>query len=386
MKIKKVDAFVVHAQDTTKGMENERDVGGHSGFFVLVHIQTDSGIDGWGECSTGSEFGEAAFSVKAIIDRGFTPHLIGADPLEFRKIWEKLYLSTENYGRRDAGVLAISGIDTALIDIAAKKYEVPACVLMGGCYRKEIPLYASILFDMDDPLGTVKKGARYVEENYSAVKFGWGMTPSKPFGADRRKDELIVSTVREKLGKNIKIMIDVGRYVNLTVPQAIQLTKWLERYDITWVEEPLPRDDFEGYCALSRSVSTTMIAAGESYRTIHDFKRAIINRAVHLLQPDVSKAGGLSETKRIVEMAHAFNTPWVPHNWSTAVNAAASLHLVASSPDGFLVEFKQEPNPLIQKITKREFTIKDGKMQVPEGIGLGIEINEDIVSKYEAPN
>jgi len=133
-------------------------------------------------------------------------------------------------------------------------------------------------------------------------------------------------------------------------------------------------------------VSPIPIAAGESYRGIQDFKRAITEGEADLFQPDVSKAGGLSETKRIVEMAHDFNTPWVPHNWSTAVNTAATLHLVASSVDGDLMEFKQEPNPLIQKIVKRgeeNFLVSEGKKRVPSGFGLGIEIDEDALAKYE---
>ena len=195
----------------------------------------------------------------------------------------------------------------------------------------------------------------------------------------------MVKTIRETLGYEIKLMIDVGRYVNLSPAHVLQMAHAFEKYDITWLEEPLPRDDIDGYRVIS-SRSPIPIAAGESYRTIQDFRRAITRKEVNLLQPDVSKAGGLSETKRIVEMAHDFNVPWVPHNWSTAVNSAATLHLVASSIDGYLMEFKQEPNPMIQEITKRgqdDFLVRGGKIRVPSGPGLGIEIDEDAIAKYE---
>jgi L-alanine-DL-glutamate epimerase-like enolase superfamily enzyme len=367
-------------------MEDQANLGGHSGYFVLVHVQTDSGNEGWGECATGSDYGEGAFAAKAIIDRGFSPRLLGKDPLEYRKLWHQLYASTENYGRRDLGILALSGVDTALVDIAAKSAGVPASVFLGGRYRTEIPLYASLLFDMDDPRGTAEKGKKYVTARYQGVKFGWGMVPSNPFGRDPKKDELMVKTLREELGKDIRLMIDVGRYVNLSPSQALKLAQDIAKYDVTWLEEPLPRDDTEGYEQLT-SRSPIPVAAGEGFRGIQDFKRAIVRKEVDLLQPDVSKAGGLSECRLIVDFAHAFNTPWVPHNWSTAINAVATIHLVASAPDGYLMEFKREPNPLVQKLAKNAETvlsIHDGRIAVPGTPGLGIEIDEDVVSRYES--
>jgi L-alanine-DL-glutamate epimerase-like enolase superfamily enzyme len=375
----------VHSQDTSKDIHDEPNVGGHSGYFALVHIRTDEGIDGWGECATGSDYGEGAFAVKIIIDRSFHKKLIGKDPREYRKLWETMLISTDNFGRRDIGILALSGVDTALVDITAKAFEVPACTLLGGSYRTEIPLYASLLFDMNDPVATALKGKKYIDEHYTGVKYGWGMIPSKPFGKDARKDEGMVRTIRETLGKDAGLMIDVGRYVNLSPSKALQLARWLEKYDITWLEEPLPRDDFDGYSVLT-SASPVTIAAGENYRGLQDFKRSILHREVDLLQPDVSKAGGLSETKRIVEMAHLFNVSWVPHNWSTAINTAATIHLVASTPDGYLMEFKQEPNPLIHKLVKKAeqiFSVQDGRIRVPAGFGLGIEVDENCVAEYE---
>ncbi len=385
MHIKSIESFVVHSQDTTtKEIHEQRNVGGHSGYFVLVHIKTEEGIDGWGECSTGSDYGEGAFAAKEIIDRAYSHRIMGKDPREFKKLWDILYASTEKYGQHDIGVLALSGVDTALVDISSKEYGVPACVLLGGCVSNEIPLYASLLFDMDDPGGTANKGKRYVGDHYTGVKFGWGMIPEKPFGKDFNKDEEIVRTIRETLGYEIKLMVDIGRYVNMSSSQALQLAKRISKYDITWLEEPLPRDDVEGYSSLTE-MSPIPIAAGEGYRGIQDFKRAIINREVDLLQPDVGKAGGLSHTKTIIELAHSFNKSWVPHNWSTAINTAATIQLVASAPDGYLMEYKQESNPLIQKLVKgsgETFKIREGRIQVPKGPGLGIEIDEDVVDEF----
>lgn len=381
MKIKKVEPMVVFAQDTSEGMRDEPNVGGYTGYQVIVHVETDEGIDGWGECCTGGENGEAAEAVKVLINKGFGPRVIGENPVEYRKIWESLYHSSEWFGRRGLAIFAMSGIDTALVDITGKYLGLPAYSLLGGCYRTEIPLYASLLFDMDDPEGTAEKGVRYIKDGYAGVKFGWGMLPSRPFGADPEEDERIVATIRGAIGPKPWLMVDVGRYVNWNASYAIKMAKSLEKHKIFWLEEPLPRDDVEGFVQLTEAVDMT-IAAGEGCQTIFDFKEFLSRRVVDLIQPDASKAGGISEARRITDLAHIYNTMWVPHNWSTSINTAASLHLVASSPDAFLMEFKQEPNPLIQELVKRGFEIRYGKMQVPDGPGLGIDIDQDAVEKY----
>jgi L-alanine-DL-glutamate epimerase-like enolase superfamily enzyme len=383
MIIKNVEAIVLHAQDTSLGMSDKLNVGGYTGYQVVVRIETDDGIEGWGECCTGSELGEAAFAVKILIEKGLGPRIKGEDPREYRKIWDKLYSAVEWYGRRGLAIFAISGIDTALVDIAGKIFSVPAYKLLGGKYKSEIPLYASLLFDMDDVEGTAKKGRNYIERGYLGAKFGWGMIPSRAFGRDPFKDEEIVSKIREVLGRKAWIMVDVGRYVNWSPTYAIQMARKLEKYDIFWLEEALPQDDIDGYIELTKSVSTT-IATGEGYQTIHDFRDLINRKAVNLIQPDVSKAGGLSETKRIVDLARIHNMMWVPHNWSTAINTAASLQLVASCPDSFLLEFKQEPNPLVQGLLKSDFLIENGKMKVPDEPGLGIEIDLRVLDKYRS--
>lgn len=383
--ISKIECHVVHSQDTTTGMKGQPNVGGHSGYFVLVHVETREGVDGWGECATGSDYGEGAFAAREIINRGFAPRLLGKNPLEIRKLWQLLFASTDNYGRRDLGLLALSGVDTALMDIAGKKFDVPACILLGGQFRSEIPLYASLLFDMDDPKGTAEKARPYVSERYYGVKFGWGMIPSKPFGADLAKDREMVSYLRNQLGPKIKIMVDVGRYVNLSASRALELARSIAPYDIMWLEEPLPRDDFEGYCQL-RVASPVPIAAGESFRGIKDFKRAVSTREVDLFQPDASKAGGLSETKQIVDLIHSSNMDWVPHNWSTGINTAATAQLVASTPDGWLMEYKREPNPMVTKLIKNSehvFRVRDGRLQVSSEPGLGINVDEDVISEFK---
>ncbi len=379
MKIKKIEPIILYAQD--KGYESELNVGGYAGFQVVVHIETDEGYDGWGECCTGGEYGESALAVKVLIERGFLPRIKNEDPRDYRKIWENLYQDTSWFGRRGLTAFAMSGIDTALVDIAAKSYGVPVSRLLGGRYRSKIPLYASLLFDMDDVQGTADKGARYIRENYFGVKFGWGMIPSKPFGADADADETMVRTIRETFGPKGNIMVDVGRYVNWTSDYAIRMAKRLEKYNIFWFEEALPQDDLAGYQRLTNSTDVT-IAFGEGLYTVYDFADVISRHAADLIQPDASKLGGISEMKRVIELARINNVRWVPHNWSTAINSAASMQLVTCAPDGFLMEFKQESNPLVSELSKEKFRIENGRLIVPDTPGLGIEIDQNVVDKY----
>jgi L-alanine-DL-glutamate epimerase-like enolase superfamily enzyme len=378
MKINRVEPMILYAQDV--GMKGEKNVGGYTGYQVIVRVDTDEGIHGWGEACVGSENGEAAYAVKELITRGLAPRLKGENPIEFRKIWEKLYDATYWYGRRGLTTFAMSGIDTALVDIASKSFGIPACQLLGGQFKDEIPLYASLLFDMDDPEGTAKKGEKYARLGYAGTKFGWGEVPTKSFGMDYKKDEKMAALIRERIGPKTWLMIDIGKYVNWSVPYAIKMGKMLQKYDAFWLEEALSQDDLDGYAELSRALDIP-VATGEELYTVYDFNEMIKRRCVDLLQPDASKVGGISEMRRVIELAHINNFMWVPHNWSTVINTAASLHLAVSSPDGFLLEFKQEPNPLVHDLAKKNFEIKNGKMRVPKEPGLGVEINEKVLSK-----
>ncbi len=353
----------------------------HSEHQVLVRVETSEGLDGWGECCTGCEYGEAALATKDLIERGFSPRIVGEDPLNYRKIWDKLYSATEWYGRRGLAIFAISGIDTALVDIAGKTLGVPACKILGGCFRNEASLYVSLFFDMDNPEKTAKSALQYLEHGYTGAKLGWGYSRSNSFGMNPVRDEEAVEITRDIFGPSNQLMIDVGRYVNWTVSHAIEMTGRLEKYKLSWIEEPLPPDDLEGLARLT-ATSKIPIAVGENYQTLYEFQDILSRNAGDVMQPDASKAGGISESKRIVDAISSRNKMWVAHNWSTAINVAAALHLVASSPSGSLMEFKEDGNPLVNELTKEKFEIKDGKMVLNMKPGLGIEIDENILEKY----
>ncbi|MEM3048785.1 MAG: mandelate racemase/muconate lactonizing enzyme family protein, partial [Candidatus Bathyarchaeia archaeon] len=192
--------------------------------------------------------------------------------------------------------------------------------------------------------------------------------------------EEMIRTIREVLGQDIQIMVDVGRFVNLTPAQAIKLAKRLEKYNIFWLEEPLPPEDVTGYKMLSDAVDI-YIAAGESEYSKQGFLEYITRRAVDIIQPDVTKAGGLTEAKKIVDFCEAWNLMMVPHGFSSAVNVAANLQLVASMPRAFILEYRRTPSPLISRLSKKPFTYEDGCLKIPTEPGLGIQIDYSVVEE-----
>jgi len=347
---------------------------------ALVEVETDEGITGVGEACIHSERGEAALAVQKIVEIGFKPLVVGENPFDIQRLWLKLYSYCEWYGRAGVATYALSGIDVALWDICGKALGVPVYTLLGGRFRDKIPVYASLLFDMDDPEGTAKVGKEYVKLGYRAVKYGWGKTRERAFGMNLDKDEEMIRTIREVLGQDIQIMVDVGRFVNLTPAQAIKLAKRLEKYNIFWLEEPLPPEDVTGYKMLSDAVDI-YIAAGESEYSKQGFLEYITRRAVDIIQPDVTKAGGLTEAKKIVDFCEAWNLMMVPHGFSSAVNVAANLQLVASMPRAFILEYRRTPSPLISRLSKKPFTYEDGCLKIPTEPGLGIQIDYSVVEE-----
>jgi len=349
---------------------------------ALIEVETDEGITGIGETCIHSERGEAAVAAQKIVEVGFKPLPVGADPLDIQRLWHKLYSYCEWYGRAGVSIYALSGIDVALWDICGKALGVPIYTLLGGKFRDKIPVYASLLFDMDDPEGTARMGKEYVKQGYKAVKYGWGKTRERAFGMNPDKDEEMIRTIREVLGPQIQIMVDVGRFVNLTPAQAIKLAKRLEKYNIFWLEEPLPPEDVIGYKLLSNAVDV-YIAAGESEYNIQGFKEYITKRAVDIIQPDVTKAGGLTIVRKIVDLCEAWNLLMVPHGFSSVVNVAANLQLVASMPRAFILEYRRTPSPLISRLAKKPLVYEDGHLKIPSEPGLGIEIDYSVVEECE---
>jgi L-alanine-DL-glutamate epimerase-like enolase superfamily enzyme len=259
-----------------------------------------------------------------------------------------------------------------LWDIRGKVEVKPIYELLGGGQRDTIRAYASYLFG-ETPEGTAKLARDAVDLGLTAVKFGW-----EPFGKDPAVDIAHLEAAREVLGDGRDLMADAGHAWDWKT--ALERARLFERFNLGWLEEPLSQDDRKGYQQLCGS-SRVPIAAGEGDVTVWDFED-LIERGLHVVQPDVAICGGLTVCKKVSAMAEAAGRRCVPHCFSTGINLTASLHWMSSSRNGDLVEYCLRPSPLMRKLVKNLPPLENGRVAVPQGPGLGIELDEEIVANY----
>ncbi|MFO1021935.1 MAG: mandelate racemase/muconate lactonizing enzyme family protein [Planctomycetales bacterium] len=306
------------------------------------------------------------------------PLLKGESALEPERVTEKLRQSSFWQGRGGSVEHAISGLDLALWDIFGKACKQPVSRLLGGNYRTRIKPYGSILFDEPEQLQITLETT--VERGFKAIKLGW-----RPFGRrDSYFDEKLIHTARRAVGKDVDLMVDAGgseQFWPHGVNWARRTAEMLADYNVVWFEEPLPPDDIEGYIELTR-VSPVPIAGGEVLTRRQAFLPWIERRAVDILQPDCTKNGGLSESRRIAWLAFDHNVQVVPHGWNTAIGLAADLQFSAAIPVARYVEYLT-PCPYIEKIVQEPFRIdSEGFLEIPQRPGLGVELNRDALRDY----
>jgi L-alanine-DL-glutamate epimerase-like enolase superfamily enzyme len=362
---------------------------------VLVRVRTDSGIEGIGEAGTFSQYGEESQAVKIITEHCLRKVVHGENPADFRSIWDKMYAATFYNARcRDVSVNAISGVDMAIIDLLGKIEGKPVYRILGGKFREKVRAYCSTIFNRSKPELTINEIRSYQDQGFSAVKlgltFGYGGFGSAAFGLDIKNDVDFVKTVKDAVGDDMDLMIDGPR--TLDYPTAVRIAKELEKLNVFWYEEPISAEDLNGYAKLAADV-TIPIAMGESERTRYGFMELIEKNTADILQPDVSWVGGITEAKRIADMAEDSNYALVPHNWGTVLNTAASVHLVASMKNGFLCEYpngprtieaqeKHELPPMLMELAVEPIRTRKGFIEVSESPGLGIELNEKKIEQY----
>jgi len=337
-------------------------------YINLVRVDSSDGTFGWGECI--SQKAEAALAVKVVIDRGFAPLLKDKDPADIRRLWELMRHHSSWYGTGGIATMAISALDIALHDLKGKALGVPIYQLLGGMVTPQLRAAASIIVDMVDLESTAREFAEYVARGYTAVKGGWGKNPDTAFGLNAQRDLLFIKMVRA-----------VGTYVKWDVAHAIKMARQFEEYDLLWIEEPLPHDDFAGHFQL-RSAIETLIATGEKAWTVQEFKRLIDQRVADVIMPDVGKAEGITGVKQIIDLAAVNNVYYNPHSWSSAINTAASLHLCASATNTLVFELKPNHNPMQHELVEQPIEHLNGYVKVPDKPGLGIIVKEDVVRKY----
>lgn len=344
----------------------------------IVEIITDDGIVGFGEC-----YGPAAVA-KAVVDTQLKPRLLGRDPFDVEVIWEDLYNRIKDYGLSGMTIAAISGVDIALWDIVGRALGKPIHKLIGGAFRTEVEAYATGLYfvDMDRLVEeAVEEAVEYAEQGFRAIKMKIGL-------GDLRADAARVAAVRRAIGPDIKLAVDANHC--FSVPNAIRLGRMLEEHDILWFEEPISPEDRDGYVEVTRALDMA-VAGGENEFTRWGFRDIVARKAMDIVQPDLCAAGGFSECRKIAALASAFGVECVPHAWGSAIGLAATVQFLAALPDqppAFrpmppMLEFEQTPNPLRDGLATVPIVQRNGKVAVPEGPGLGIEIDRATLARHK---
>jgi L-alanine-DL-glutamate epimerase-like enolase superfamily enzyme len=338
---------------------------------TLIAVHTDQGMVGLGSVFTNDALVRSSLAI-------LEPLYRGENALEPERVSEKLHQHMFWLGRGGAITHTISGIDMALWDLLGKATEQPVGRLLGGRYREHVQPYASLLMDEPSEMRDHLLGVK--SQGFRAFKIGWG-----PFGRrDRATDEAIVRAARDAIGPDMRLMVDAGgsdAYWNQGYKWAINTARMLAEYDVAWFEEPLPPDALEDYVLL-REHSPVPIAGGEVLTRRQAFQPWLESRAFDIVQPDVTKVGGISEERRIAWMAQDHGVRFIPHGWNTAVGLAADLQLASAFPGTDLVEYLTG-SPFIDNIAVRGWHLdSDGMLSIPDAPGLGLELDPTIVEKY----
>jgi L-alanine-DL-glutamate epimerase-like enolase superfamily enzyme len=356
-------------------------------FVSLVRITTDERLTGWSDIETQPHVGKAVVDAPSGGVVGFESlraALVGEDPLERERLWQKCYRYLAYYGRRGAGMHMLSGVDIALWDLSGKILNQPVHKLLGAKYRDRVKAYASTLF-RPTPDAMRAAVAEYRDQGFRAIKFGWGA-----FGRDLDLDIALVRAAREEAGDDIELMVDAGWYGTSppdpfrprSVRDWIRLVRELEALDVYWLEDFLHPDNFAGYRAVADARSTLRLAAGEQLSDYVEFERLAEEGRVDVLQPDLSRCGGLTIGRQIADLAQRRQIDCVPHAWLTDLLKAASLHLNAYLMQAQYLEYNTASSSLLNTLCREPLRMDDGYIQIPDGPGLGVTVDEAILERY----
>lgn len=342
----------------------------------IVEITTDTGLTGWGEC-----FGPAR--PNAAVVNGFREHLVGADPLATEIIWATLHNRFRDQGQKGLVISGLSGVDIALWDIKGKAFNAPVYTLMGGPLRRRVKAYATGTYRLDegDPLDYVVREVRErIAEGFDAIKL--------KIGLDFKEDIALIRSVRETIGPERRLMLDANHAYDAT--EAIALGQAVADQDIDWFEEPVVPEDLASYREV-KAGQPIPVSGGECEYTRWGFINVLTTRSMDIIQPDTCAAGGLSECKKIADMASAFGIRYIPHVWGSGISLAAALQLLAVIPHTParllprepLLELDRSEHPFRSSLLVDAPAPVDGWVDIPDRPGLGIEVDRDVLEKFK---
>ncbi len=373
MKITGIQAYGLSGFTPESGWTDESEP--EDCLHTLLLVQTDEGVHGWGSCYTNDKLVAGALHV-------LKPMFMGENALEPERVSEKMHQATFWMGRGGAITHTISGIDIALWDILGKVTGQPIGRLLGGRYRERVQPYASLLMDEPEPLRAYLETIK--QQGFRAFKMGWG-----PFGrVSNHLDEAIVRTARETIGDDCLLMVDAGAsdaFWPNGYKWAMRTAEMLAHYDVYWFEEPLQPDALEDYVQLRRAAPVP-IAGGEVLTRRQSFQPWLQAGAFDIVQPDVTKVGGISEERRIGWMAQENGIRFIPHGWNTAIGLASDLQLSSAFPGTNLVEYITG-SPYLDNLVATKWQLdSEGMLDIPSGPGLGIELDLDAIAHYAGGN
>jgi D-galactarolactone cycloisomerase len=367
MKITDVKTIRLRASIPAEGQVFSRSGVRNTRSSTLIKIETDDGLFGLGSASGNGEL------IEFIVGRILKPLLVGMDPTAIDEIWDTAYVrgGHKEFGTRGVGVVALSGVDVALWDILGKVRGVPLYQLLGGKVRDKVPVYATALYP-EEPAKVARRARGFAEQGFHGVKI--------KVGFDLDQDVRIVRAVREELGKDFIVMTDANQGYTLDV--ALKASDAFADCGAYWLEEPLFVEDIAGH-AILREKGRTPIAVGENLNMSYAFENFILRGAVDFIQPDVARAGGVTETQKIAVLAAKHKVPISFHTWGDAVALAASVHLSAAIENCVVMELDYTYNPLREELLREPFKVSNGYLFPPEKPGLGIDLNEETVNRFK---
>ncbi|MFZ9538951.1 MAG: mandelate racemase/muconate lactonizing enzyme family protein [Burkholderiaceae bacterium] len=337
---------------------------------IIVKVVSDDGVIGYGEADPGRSPG----AIVSLIHNTLAPMLTGLSVHDTNSVWTRVNrMQLSSHGLGAGAALALSGIDMALWDLRAKSLGIPLYSLLGGS-RKPIAAYAGgISMGFQAPDALAEEAQSYVDRGYRAVKLRLGDNP---------KDDIArVQRVRTQLGDQITILVDAN--TSYSVSDARAVLPSLEDCKVAWLEEPFGCNDFGAYRQAAQLTKGVALAAGENHYTRFEFARLIEERAVSILQPDLSKSGGISEGLKIAAMASAWGLPVHPHSSATGINHLASIHFLASIDNGGYFEACVSAFNPLRDMFGSPFSIdQEGFVQPSTAPGIGLEIDESVFTKF----
>lgn len=353
----------------------------------LVEVATDEGIVGIGECFGP---GTVALANRVIVEQVIQPMVVGMDPLDREVVWHRVYNNLRDHGQKGMALEALSGVDIALWDIAGKSVGLPLHKLIGGSFRDRVVAYGYGMM-----LRKTNELARELAAEAADLECAGFKAMKMKIGLGSKRDLELVAAVRRSIRSDHLLMVDANHCY--TASEALTLGRALEGLGVSWFEEPLAPEDLDGYRLLTTSLDLN-IAGGETEFTRWGWRHLLERRCVDIAQPEVCSLGGISEYLKVLALAHTHFTPVVNHVWGSAIAVATNLHLLAAMPplpgsvhpvdpmlevDTTLNRFRDEL--LVEPLDLARQVRKHGSVAVPQGPGLGVEVDREFLAHYAVP-